>query len=128
MHALSYLPSSIGRLAYPGYEGAGLGIFLPVKQPPGGGELDIDTRTRNATLRSSGCRGEPGFALPAGRLRTASGATCHETLSLRMKGRRIPARPQDGRLPCKRQTQYRAGWSAGEPFRAQGRRIARCGC
>jgi hypothetical protein len=31
MHALSYLPSSIGGLAGPGYEGAGPGIFLPVK-------------------------------------------------------------------------------------------------
>ena len=37
-------------LADPGYEGAGLGILIPVKQPPGGGELDINTRTRNAQI------------------------------------------------------------------------------
>jgi hypothetical protein len=35
-------------LADPGYEGAGTGILIPVKQPPGGRELDVNTRTRNA--------------------------------------------------------------------------------
>jgi DDE superfamily endonuclease len=57
-------------LADPGYEGAGLGILIPVKQPPCGGELDIDTRTRNAILRSLRCLGEHGFALLTGRWRT----------------------------------------------------------
>jgi hypothetical protein len=39
-------------LADPGYDGAGIGVLIPVRQPPGGQELDIDTRTRNALLRS----------------------------------------------------------------------------
>jgi len=38
-------------LADPGYDGAGIGILIPVKQPAGGGELDINTRTRNAIQR-----------------------------------------------------------------------------
>ena len=45
------------------YEGAGHGIHVPVKQPAGGRELDADTRTRNALLRSLRCLGERGFAL-----------------------------------------------------------------
>ena len=57
-------------LADPGYEGAGIGLHIPVKQPPDGRELDIDTRTRNAIQRSLRCLGERGFALLAGRWRT----------------------------------------------------------
>jgi hypothetical protein len=37
-------------LADPGYQGAGHGIFTPVKQPADGSELDTDTRTYNALL------------------------------------------------------------------------------
>jgi hypothetical protein len=44
--------------ADPGYDGAGIGILIPVKQPPGGRELDINTRTRNAIQRSMRCPGE----------------------------------------------------------------------
>ena len=47
--------------------GAGIGIHIPVKHPPGGQELDINTRTRNALLRSLRCLGERGFALVTGR-------------------------------------------------------------
>jgi hypothetical protein len=50
-------------LADPGYDGAGIGIHIPVRQPAGGRELDIGTRTRNALLRSLRCLGERGFAL-----------------------------------------------------------------
>jgi DDE superfamily endonuclease len=50
-------------LADPGYDGAGTGILIPVKQPPDGRELDINTRTRNAIQRSLRCLGERGFAL-----------------------------------------------------------------
>jgi hypothetical protein len=50
-------------LADSGYDGAGHGIHVPVKRPVGGGELDADTRTRNALLRSLRCLGERGFAL-----------------------------------------------------------------
>ena len=57
-------------LADPGYDGAGIGIYVPVKQPPGGQDLDINTRTRNALLRSLRCLGERGFALLTGRWRT----------------------------------------------------------
>ena len=57
-------------LADPGYEGAGQGIFTPVKQPKDGRELDINTRTYNALLRSLRCLGERGFALLAQRWRT----------------------------------------------------------
>ena len=40
-----------------GSEGAGHGIHVPVKKPAGGRELDADTRTRNALLRSLPCLG-----------------------------------------------------------------------
>ena len=49
-------------LADSGYEGAGAGVHVPVKKPSRG-ELDIDTRTRNALLRSLRYQGERGFAL-----------------------------------------------------------------
>jgi hypothetical protein len=45
-----------------GYEGAGAGVHVPVKKPARG-ELDIDTKTRNALLRSLRCQGERGFAM-----------------------------------------------------------------
>jgi len=57
-------------LADPGYDGTGFGIFIPVKQPARGQELDINARTRNAIQRSLPCLGEPGFALLTGRWRT----------------------------------------------------------
>lgn len=57
-------------LADPGYEGAGLGILIPVRQPPGGRDLDVGNRTRNALQRSLRCLGERGFALLTGRWRT----------------------------------------------------------
>ena len=57
-------------LAGPGYEGAGTGILIPVRQPPGGREPDVSTRTRNAILRSLRCPGERGFALLNQRWRT----------------------------------------------------------
>lgn len=56
-------------LADGGYDGAGIGVFTPVKQPAGGRELDVDTRTSNALLRGLRCLGERGFALLTGRWR-----------------------------------------------------------
>jgi hypothetical protein len=53
-----------------GYDGAGCGIHVPVRKPAGGGELDLNTRTRNALLRSLRCLGERGFALMSQRWRT----------------------------------------------------------
>jgi DDE superfamily endonuclease len=64
-HAAADLPT----LADPGYDGAGAGIYIPVKQPTDGRELDINTRTRNALQRSLRCLGERGFALLTGRWR-----------------------------------------------------------
>jgi DDE superfamily endonuclease len=79
LHALPALyhaaAHGLPALAGPGYDGAGIGIHLPVKQPPGGRDLDVDTRTRNALLRSLRCRGERGFALLTGRWRTLQHAT-----------------------------------------------------
>jgi len=73
-HALPSLyqaaATGLPTLADPGYEGAGLGILIPVKQPPGGRELDVNNRTRNALQRSLRCLGERGFALLTGRWRT----------------------------------------------------------
>ena len=59
-------------LAGSGYEGAGHGVHVPVRKPAGGGEPDLDTRTRtrNALLRSLRCLGERGFALLSQRWRT----------------------------------------------------------
>jgi hypothetical protein len=56
-------------LADCGYEGAGAGVHVPVKKPREG-ELDINTRTRNALLRSMRYQGERGFALMSQRWRT----------------------------------------------------------
>jgi DDE superfamily endonuclease len=73
-HALPALyraaAADLPTLADPGYEGAGIGILIPVKQPADGHELDINTRTGNALQRSLRCLGERGFALLTGRWRT----------------------------------------------------------
>jgi DDE superfamily endonuclease len=55
-------------LADSGYEGAGAGVLVPVRKPARG-ELDLDTRTRNALLRSLRYQGERGFALMSQRWR-----------------------------------------------------------
>ena len=57
-------------LADPGYQGAGIGIDTPVKQPDDGRDLDLGTRTRNALLRSLRSLGERAFALLTQRWRT----------------------------------------------------------
>jgi hypothetical protein len=62
-------------LADPGYEGAGIGIHIPVRQPAGRTELDINNRTRNALQRSLRCLGERGFALLTGRWRSLQHVT-----------------------------------------------------
>jgi DDE superfamily endonuclease len=73
-HALPALyhaaATGLPTLADPGYDGTGIGIHIPVKQPTDGRELDIDTRTRNAIQRSLRCLGERGFALLNQRWRT----------------------------------------------------------
>ena len=46
-----------------GYDGAGIGIRTPAKNPADGNTLDVGTRTRNALLRSLRCHGERGFSI-----------------------------------------------------------------
>jgi len=55
-------------LADSGYEGAGAGVPVPVKKSARG-ELDINTKTRNALLRSLRYQGERGIALMSQRWR-----------------------------------------------------------
>ena len=73
-HALPALyhaaATGLPTLADPGYEGAGIGILIPVKQLSGGRQPDLNARTRNAIQRSLRCLGERGFALLTGRWRT----------------------------------------------------------
>jgi len=73
--ALYHAAADLPILADPGYEGVGIGIHIPVRQPAQGGELDINTRTRNALQRSLRCLGERGFALLTGRWRTLQHVT-----------------------------------------------------
>jgi DDE superfamily endonuclease/Helix-turn-helix of DDE superfamily endonuclease len=72
-HALGALykaaADGLPTLADPGYEGTGIGIHTPVKQPADGRQLDIDNRTYNMLLRSLRGLGERGFALLVGRWR-----------------------------------------------------------
>jgi hypothetical protein len=56
-------------LADGGYDGVGIGVHTPVKQPGGNQVLDTDTRTYNALLRGLRCLGERGFAVLTGRWR-----------------------------------------------------------
>ena len=69
-------------LADGGYDGAGPGVYTPVKQPADGYELDPDTRTYNKLLRGLRCLGERGFALLVGRWK----ALRHVTMSPRRIG------------------------------------------
>ena len=55
-------------LADSGYEGAGADVLVPARKPARG-ELDINTKTRNALLRSLRYQGERGFALMSQRWR-----------------------------------------------------------
>jgi hypothetical protein len=55
-------------LADSGYESAGAGVLVPVKQPVRS-ELGVDTKTRNALQRSMRYQGERGFALMSQRWR-----------------------------------------------------------
>ncbi|MFG1616170.1 transposase family protein [Nonomuraea wenchangensis] len=60
-----------------GYDGAGIGIHKPIKQPDGNQILSPDNRTYNRLLRALRCLGERGFALLKGRWRILQ----HITLS-----------------------------------------------
>ena len=60
--ALYRAAADLPTLADLGYDGVGIGILVPVKQPTGAQDLDINTRTCNAIQRSLRCLGERGFA------------------------------------------------------------------
>ncbi|MET9633957.1 transposase family protein [Lentzea sp. NPDC006480] len=64
----AYSQLDLPTLADNGYDGAGIGVFTPVKQPADGQTLDVDTRT-NTLLRSLHRLGERGFALLTARSR-----------------------------------------------------------
>ena len=53
-----------------GYDGTGIGVRTPIKQPAGDQILDVDNRTYNALLRGLRCLGERGFAVLTDRWRT----------------------------------------------------------
>lgn len=82
--ALYWVASALGlpTLADSGYDGAGIGVHTPVKQPAGEQILDIDNRTYNALIRGLRCLGERGFAVLTGRWR----ALHHITTSPRKIG------------------------------------------
>ena len=82
--ALYWAASHLGlpTLADGGYDGVGIGVHTPVKQPGGNQVLDVDTRTYNALLRGLRCLGERGFAVLTGRWR----ALHHITASPRKIG------------------------------------------
>ncbi len=65
-------------LADSGYEGAGAGVHVPVRKPARS-ELDTDTKTRNALLRSLRYQGERGFALMSQRWRVLQRVTLSPT-------------------------------------------------
>ena len=64
--AATGLPTVAGH----GCEGCGLGVLVPVNQPPGRPDLDLNSRARRFIQRSLRCPGERGFALLTGRWRT----------------------------------------------------------
>jgi hypothetical protein len=78
-HALGALYAAAARglptLADPGYEGAGQGVFTPVKKPADGHHLHVNNRTYNMLLRSMRCIGERGFALLTQRWRVLQHVT-----------------------------------------------------
>jgi hypothetical protein len=78
----AYSQLDLPTLADAGYEGSGIGVFTPVKQPAGDQGLDTDNRAYNALLRGVRCLGERGFALLTGRWR----ALRHITTSPRKIG------------------------------------------
>jgi hypothetical protein len=78
-HALGalypYAAQGMPTLADPGYDGAGIGIHTPFKQPTDGRRLGINNRTYNKLLRAIRALGERGFALLVGRWRVLQHVT-----------------------------------------------------
>ena len=59
----AFAAKGLPTLADLGYEGAGIGVVTPIKQPSQGPPLALDNRTLNKLQRGSRCLGERGFAL-----------------------------------------------------------------
>lgn len=82
-HVLGVLYAAAARglptLADSGYEGAGHGVYTPVKKLASGHDLHVDNRTYNMLLRSIRCLGERGFALLSQRWRVLQGVTTPPT-------------------------------------------------
>ncbi|GAA2339251.1 hypothetical protein GCM10010170_021220 [Dactylosporangium salmoneum] len=74
-------------MADAGYDGTGLGIHTPYKQPTGDRPLAVDNRAHNLLLRSMRWLSERGFAILTGRWRTLR----HTTASPRALGDIIAA-------------------------------------
>jgi DDE superfamily endonuclease len=66
----AYSHLDLPTLADGGYDGTGIGVHTPIKQPTGDQVLDVDNRAYNALLRGLHCLGERGFAVLTGRWRT----------------------------------------------------------
>ncbi|WP_214408361.1 transposase family protein [Pseudonocardia lacus] len=69
--ALYWAASQLGlpTLADGGYDGTGIGVHTPIKQPASGTTLAVDNQTYNALHRGLRALGERGFALLTGRWR-----------------------------------------------------------
>ncbi len=59
----AFAAKGLPTLADLGYEGAGIGVTTPMKQPSQGPPLALDNRTLNRLQRGVRCLGERGFAL-----------------------------------------------------------------
>ncbi len=59
----AFAAKGLPTLADLGYEGAGIGVITPIKQPSDGPPLALDNRTLNKLQRGVRCLGERGFAL-----------------------------------------------------------------
>ena len=59
----AFAAKGLPTLADLGYEGAGIGLITPIKQPSQGPPLALDNRTLNRLQRGVRCLGERGFAL-----------------------------------------------------------------
>jgi hypothetical protein len=68
-------------LADSGYQGCGIGIWTPFKQPSDGRNLGVDNRAYNQLLRATRCLGERGFALLTGRWRNVRHITASPSLA-----------------------------------------------
>jgi hypothetical protein len=75
--ALNWAASELNlpAMADSGYDGAGHGIKVPVKQPADGQVLATDSQAYNTLHRATRCLGERGFALLTGRWRALQRVT-----------------------------------------------------